>query len=316
MWRALKKLLSVESRPVASAPVAFDSVAPDVMTALWIEKGKLPLVDWTAGFAWVDAQTDDEGKRRGLERAMTAHWLDRVQSTLGKDYQRWRHAEVEGLAPADMVSRLAALGDMAMVRVGHLLKPLVEDAPAGPVCIVVLSKSADYYTFIEPFCPDGEYPTSGGMYIAGHGMPIVATFRQEPLSIVDNTIVHEITHHILCPLQLPSWLQEGITQMMEERVTGNTYYVVNRYFLERHRAHWDAESLERFWRGQSFSHAQGDEAELAYHLAQTIVRTHLTDRPDKFFAYMRAASGDETGAAACQAVLKCDLKSLAGRLVH
>jgi hypothetical protein len=114
----------------------------------------------------------------------------------------------------------------------------------------------------------------------------------------EETIAHELTHHALKELGLPLCLEEGLTQMMEERITGRTHFRVTHELIQRHRDHWSEVGADRFWSGEAFHSAEDDEQELAYHLSQLIVRSLLSDRPEEFFAFARACreQGPETAA--------------------
>jgi len=115
---------------------------------------------------------------------------------------------------------------------------------------------------------------------------------------MEQTIAHELTHHALHDAQLPLWVEEGITQMMEERVTGQTNFKLDRQMLRRHREHWLDGSLERFLSGEGFSAPHDDEQELSYHLAQLVVRGLLSRDPKSFFAFARACGTTNPGDAA------------------
>jgi hypothetical protein len=169
---------------------------------------------------------------------------------------------------------------------------------AGPIplaVVIALRKSEDYYSFISRFYPEeGEFGTSGGVYI-NEGEPSVPVIAM-PVNTkhaVEQTLAHELTHHALRGLELPLWVEEGLTQMMEERVTGYTSFTMNQELLERHRERWsddDRLALERFWSGEAFHSPRDDEQELAYHLSQVLVRGLLTQRPKEFIAFARGCA--------------------------
>jgi hypothetical protein len=105
---------------------------------------------------------------------------------------------------------------------------------------------------------------------------------------VEGIIAHELTHHALYNLALPLWAEEGLTQMMEERVAGQGGFALDQEMLARHRKRWLSGGVDRFLSGESFRSPLGDEQELAYNLSQLIVRRMLADHPERFFAFLRA----------------------------
>lgn len=132
---------------------------------------------------------------------------------------------------------------------------------------------------------------------------------------VDSTIAHELTHHALSELNLPAWMEEGFTQMMEERVTSVYNFTVNHELLQRHRLLWSTIGLRSFWEGESFHSARDDEQELSYHLSQLIVRSMLSDRPEEFLAFARSCRTAESVEAAALETLGLNLDSLASHVL-
>lgn len=262
----------------------------------------LPHVDWGAADAWISKQQPDTSKQASLRRALAAVWLDELRDALEVDHRRWRHALIEGLGPVDdgLAIRVSRAGDRSIEVITKALQPIRPRAQLPPVAIVALKRTDDYYTFISHYYPDeGQWGTSGGCYIneGSDSFPVIALPVQVRHS-VELTIAHEMTHHALRGLDLPLWVEEGLTQMMEERVTGYTDFRLDREMIERQRGHWDEVALSRFWSGEAFSSSEEDEQELAYHLAQVLVRGLLTQRAADFFVFVRecGASGVEQAA--------------------
>jgi hypothetical protein len=267
-----------------------------------------PHVDWGAAEAWIRGHASTPTDEARFRRAVGAAWLDEVRDTLEEDHKRWRHAGIEGLAPMadDLAVRTARGADRARDIIADALKPMRGMSPIPVVCVIALAKSKDYYSFISRYYPDeGEFGTSGGVYI-NEGEPSIPMIAM-PMNLkhsVEQTLAHELTHHALRGLELPLWVEEGLTQMMEERVTGHTGFTMNQEFLERHQERWgeDGVAIGRFWSGDAFHSPHDDEQELAYHLAQLLVRGLLTERPKPFFAFARACAGEGVRAAADEAL--------------
>jgi hypothetical protein len=251
----------------------------------------VPTVDWGMAAAWLEKETVDEVERTHLHRAVAAAWLDEVRDSLEGDYRRWRHARVEGLGSMERrIAQDAAEGADRSIRViEEALGPILGGEKIKPVAVVALESAESYLTFIAPYYPDeGEFATSGGQYNAAFEgsfpfitLPVIGEYESA------GVIAHEMTHHALAEFGLPLWVEEGLTQMMEERVTGQLMFRFDEEMVERHQARWEESGLEDFWTGASFLSPHEDEQELSYHLSQLLVRAQLQRDPARFFLFAR-----------------------------
>lgn len=303
--RLLSKLGLLKPQP-SRAPLDLPSIPRDQIEHLLRFTHDLPHIDWGAADAWI-TRSDRPGSgpinfnpadRADRRRAVAAAWLDELRDALKVDHRRWRHALVEGVGPLEdnLAIRAARAADRSLTAVHDALIRLRGDDPIPPIAVIALARTDDYYSFISPYFPDeGEWGTSGGVYInqGPDAFPMIVMPVQVRWTI-ERTIAHEITHHALKGMALPLWVEEGLTQMMEERVTGPIGYHLDREMLARHRHRWDEVGLDRFWSGESFHSSHEDEQELAYHLAQTLVRGLLSQRADAFFAFARDCGDAES----------------------
>jgi hypothetical protein len=121
-----------------------------------------------------------------------------------------------------------------------------------------------------------------------------------------------LTHLLLVERELPLWLEEALTQLMEELVTGTTGFAVDREIMDRHRSYWGRHGLDTFWSGQSFS-SPDDGQELSYHLSEVLARPLLADTPRRFLTFAAAAKWEDCGASAAKEHLGMSLGELASR---
>lgn len=260
------------------------------------ERG-FPHVDWGAAERWMELEAP-AGRRDDLHRAIAAAWLDELRDSLSDDHCRWRSALVEGVGPVTdgLATRTSRCVERAARVIREAMTPIRGSRAIPPIAVIALQRAEDYYSFISPYYPEeGEWGTSGGVYIneGEDGFPMIVMPVQTKSS-VERTIAHELTHHALRIMSLPIWVEEGLTQMMEERVTGSTDFRLDREMLARHRERWDTGGIERFLSGEAFHSAHDDEQELAYHLSQVIVRGLLSSRPEDFFCFARDCGNGES----------------------
>jgi len=311
----LKRLLSlIPARDKTKVPVNLPTLDRADIEHLVRDASGLPQVDWGMAHSWAAHQLGEGPQADRLLRAVAATWLDLLRDALSVDHRRWRTAQVEGLAPLEhaVSNRVAAAVETSIREITRALRPIRGESPIPALAIVALASADDYYNLISHFYPEeGEFATSGGVYLRhAHMFPLIAMPTQVRHEI-EETIAHELTHHALAQLDIPNWAEEGLTQMMEERVSGRTNFKLDREMLDRHRALWGNDGFELFWSGAAFSSPREDDQELAYHLSQLLVRRLLTDRPAAFFAFARAASSGDHGRAAAIEHLGFDLDEFA-----
>jgi hypothetical protein len=95
-------------------------------------------------------------------------------------------------------------------------------------------------------------------------------------------------------LPLPLWLNEGVTQVVEDLVLESSNFFINREQLERHRAYWNKDSIHTFWSGDSFD-AADDGQHLSYSLAEVLIRNLMSDFPKSLLKFVTTAHYNDAG---------------------
>ena len=295
-----------------AAPPALPALDPGELDDLLISGAELPMLDWDAVDSRAERIAGGDHARELWRRAVAASWLDRLANELEAPHVRWRTANVEGLAPCaeDMDKSIRRVAETAFVRIHEALGDSWGGHPIAPVAVVAVSTQEDYYTLnASSFELEGEFAGSGGCYL-DRSFPIVLLPTVARWA-VDSTIAHELTHHALKALSLPLWVEEGLTQMMEERVTRYTDFKVDRELIGRHIARWAEHGLDDFWSGRSFSSVRENEQELSYHLAELIARRKLADQPKQYLAFLKLCEWEDFGASAARQCLGMTLGQIA-----
>lgn len=316
MLRRFLTLLGRSRSPAAALDLP--TVDREEVSHLFGRPGGLPRVDWAMADDWIGGRANDSAARDRLRRAIAAACLDELRDSLPQDHRRWRSEHVEGLAPLEggIGPAMARTADRSFKTLRRDLRQVRGDGLMPPVAIVAVEPLESYIDFTDSYFPDeGAFATSGGLYLndGDDTFPLIAVSAAARHG-VEQTVAHELTHHALHGANLPLWVEEGFTQMMEERIVGHGGFRFDHELLERHREHWADVGLEPFLEGSAFISPEDDEQELAYHLAEWFIRTMLQDRATEFFAFSRACRTTNT-ASACREHLGAEPEALLANLI-
>ena len=298
----IRRLLGLKPRSPSSETsagsegVALPEIHDEVLRRAIDTVDGVPQVDCFFVDEWAHSTEPDPDRRRDLVRAVVAAWLDQLATVISAPMSRWRTGEVEGLAPAEhhnSVRRLQRWSGGSLATIRKAMEPIRGGGPLPPLGVVALPTLDSYYDVLSGFYPgEGDFPTSGGVYLNGDTdvvfpMLIINATQSWSLEVV---LAHELTHHVLADCGLPAWVEEGLAQMMEQRVTGFNSFAVNHEDMMRHREFWSEVGLHSFVSGDAFHEAEGEFQERSYHLAQLVTRSLLETKVAAFFAFARACS--------------------------
>ncbi|MBX3322051.1 MAG: hypothetical protein KF757_03575 [Phycisphaeraceae bacterium] len=309
MIRKLMRLLSLTQGrdDGASIGIELPTIERERIAHLLRIEENLPHLDWAAAWTMIERESNkDEVAASQLARAIVAAWLDELRDAMPTDSRRWRGWAVEGLAPLEgtIGKRVASYAERSLHVIGEAFASIrgsVRDEPIPPIAIIVLATADEYYSFISAYYDEGAFATSGGVYLRESPSNCAALIiNAQTRYSVNAAIAHELAHHALVPITeagrlgagLPLWAEEGLTQMMEERVTGVSNFVFSREMRERHMQLWSEIGFDGLASGETFHSPDGEEQELSYNLAEAITRSLLSTRPGDFFAFARACVQD------------------------
>lgn len=219
--------------------------------------------DWEALGDWVEGQPEERWD--ALYTALARHWVEELARQFGG--RRAVHASREFLLltplPDGRARLLLDFAERARKEILRTLEAAADDAGYGPHVLIHLPRQHDYYRYVSHFHPDGEWPQSGGMHIrSGYHHMVLAADDQTNLEC---TVAHELTHAVLEHLDLPLWLEEGLTQTMERRLSRYSP-PFTRDDAEKLVDCWRTLGLAPFWSGLSWQ-IPGDPNECSYRLA-------------------------------------------------
>jgi hypothetical protein len=231
MLSRLRNLFSAQAASEA-APVFPDVDPAEIDGFLFTDEG-LSRINWEAANAWIEANPA-RGRPQDLRRAIVGALLTRTAGELSTPHRAWRSPNVEGLSPdrEPLVRGLTKVAETSYRVLSRDLAIIRGAGPIPPIAIIAISPLESYVDFIAHYYPDSGEFTSGGVYLRGVRDGGPDTFPTIALPILPNAdfanaIAHELTHHALAECNLPLWVEEGFTQMFEERIVGYSAFTLD-----------------------------------------------------------------------------------------
>jgi hypothetical protein len=286
------------------------SQVPD-FKAWFPEVDGFPRPDWEAIRAWIQENVAPDHLGNALQ-AITREWLDRMRQCLGEacavdeSPHFYLVAALEGQQRQSLLAFLEDARIQMLRRLGDISLPERD----GKHVILRFDEENDYYRYISYFDPEGEYASSGGRFLRS-GYLHIAYLHGEHQGADHVTLVHELTHDLLAGIPLPLWLNEALAMAFETDIAGRRIPLVTRELAAEHQAYWNAQTIQEFWRGLSFSKVDGQR--LACSLARillNLIATELRPSAAQFREFVLRADRKDAGQAAARASLDLDLSDL------
>jgi hypothetical protein len=285
---------------------------PEITAHFCIEDG-FCYPDWRAIWEWMEANVP-EGERDAAWTAAARAWVHRNRDALGANYQvhETKNFLILAEAPPRIMRDACKAFEASLESMMERLEGIISDEGQGKHVVMMFGMLRDYYRYLSHFFRDGEHPMSGGMCITSSGYVHFA-FPTADYSCYRTALVHELTHACLVHLPIPLWLDEALAMRMEQAVCGTPTFDLDREVFDKHRAHWNEETIQEFWSGKSWS-IPGDSFDLSYNLAQVLwrkIEVDLGATRAEVVEFVTHAHAEDAGNAACDAVFGMSLGDLA-----
>lgn len=173
-----------------------------------------------------------------------------------------------------------------------------------------------FVAYLADFYPgeEGEWSAPGGVYLnRGYGHIALPPLLEDAFVPALKTVLsHELTHALLMALPLPLWLNEAMAMTAEAEITRHDSHPLDQEVIRRHRAYWNAERMQAFWKGDSFVFPD-EGSELSYSLARFLFKALLdggrTKRP-QIAELLTTASYHDAGFGAVETIFGAHLDEL------
>ncbi len=276
----------------------------------WYEEAHdIPRPNWTLFDDWITTEADADLFDQAWDDVAT-NWMHRISSALNDEYRVAESPNFLLLSPHNESECLLML--TRAERTHTRITVLLEDLCAihfGRVSVLRFSEPDHYRRYVSFHTwQDDTAALTSGMFLPG-GYPHIVCLSHGHEEF-QRTLSHELAHFYTSHLPWPTWLSEGIAMSMESE--GRNIHLPDRDDLARHRAYWNAESVQDFWSGASWGQANAGFS-LSYGLAAEIfdaLQKKHQRSPEAFRAFLREAHRRDAGAEAAKRHLGMDLGDL------
>lgn len=281
----------------------------------WSRQGRFPHPDWDGLAVYVET-SEDPALLDAAWSEVARQWMRLFAGALGEGYQVHQGGRFLLVARADdrRAREVLMFLDDCHARMLRSLPFVDETGLYGKLIAIVFGDEQEFYEYLADFQQeDGEYGMAGAVYL-NHGY---GHFAMPSLDLAEYQaqMCHELCHALLAVQDLPLWLDEAITAEIEHQLVGRNPYLLDRLIIREHREYWNAERLEAFWRGASFSFPDEGQG-LSYHLARFIFKS-LADRstPESMIRFVNSAHYEDAGFAGAREVFGTDPAEIVGELL-
>ena len=115
---------------------------------------------------------------------------------------------------------------------------------------------------------------------------------------------------MLNELDAPQWIEEGVSQVVEEQLGGGHAIRLDHETARNLRAYWHRQGLNDFWSGKSFDNPDEGQG-FSYQFAEILVRLILEDHRPVFLKFLEQANREDGGEAAAREQLGKSLNDIA-----
>jgi hypothetical protein len=253
------------------------------------------------------------GKERPSDKdwcEIQRHWLKQVAQKAGEEFGVIESPRFLLMARNAAENEwLLEIAEMAQERVGSSLGERPGGGVIGKVPILAFTGEHLYRQHVRYFRQDDKPGESSGICVHDHGEIHVAI---QSLSGIKEVLPHELAHAHVGNLPLPTWLNEGIAQMVARRWK----YDFTAELGSNARLFWRTRGLDRLWSGEAFGVPRvGEETIFAYIFSELLVKEIRSLGEGDFRRFLLIAQREDCGEAGCKEVYGFGLKVWAQRLL-
>ena len=272
----------------------------------------IPRPDWPAINAWMRDSVTPEYVDEASGQ-ITRHWLSRLAAALGKSYAITTSEHFFLVSADDEKSRLQTLDflEKAHAYVMHGLGDPARKVDQRQQAFVRLASADEFYAVATSIDSDGAFADAVSAFFPQGSVPF--SYIGSTLFSEGPALARAVADHLLTSLPLPAWVHHATAVLFAvDLAGGRSFPLLHDELVTEHYARWNAETIQDFWSGKSFSNevCQGLSQSLAEVLTDVILREVRPD-PETLRRFLCQANKRDAGEAAALNNLEVGLGEIA-----
>lgn len=280
----------------------------------WLTPDKnFPLPPWQEIQAWVEGSVPSE-QHPETWNAIAVEWLQGIAARFSEPMELHLSDHFLLSAPWKYSHASSCLTQLEQyrTRILQLLGVVAGPSWASRCAVIITPSHDDFVSYVMEYSNEGKTSLPGGVYLnRGFGHFVLPNGN---LTQHTSILAHELCHALIGPRDMPLWLNEAVTQNIEQQIARQNPYVLDRDLVRKHQAYWTEERMRAFWSGESFS-AADEGSPLSYHLARFLLNAITQHGRDLTLQFVLAARCHDAGFSAARSVLEIELSELVSGLL-
>jgi hypothetical protein len=253
------------------------------------------------------------GKERPRDQdwvVLQRHWLKLLAEVAGESFGVIESEKFLLMArDAGESGWILDIAEQGQQKVMQALGERVGGPVVGKIPIISFMNNHLYRQHVRHYRHDDKPDESDGVCVHDHGEIHVALAS---LSGIKDILPHELAHAHVGNLPLPTWLNEGVAQLVARRWK----YDLGSEFQSHAKLFWRKRGLARFWNAEAYETPRvGEEMVFAYIFSELLVKEIRSLGESDFQRFLAVADAKDAGEGACRGVYGFGLGVWAAKLL-
>jgi hypothetical protein len=238
------------------------------------------------------------------------HWLKRIAEVAGSNFGVIESDRFILMARDPEESKwILDIAEQGQQKAVASLGERIGEPVTGKIPIIIFMNTHLYRQHVRYYGPDGRPDESDGVCAHDNGEIHIALLS---LSKIKDVLPHELTHAHVGNLPLPTWLNEGVAQLVARRWK----YDLTAEFESHAKLFWRTRRLDRLWTAEAFDAPRvEEETDFAYLFSELLVKEIRRLGESDFRKFLAEANKSDAGEAACKSVYGFGLQVWAQKLL-
>lgn len=274
-----------------------------------------PRPNWIVIREWILKNVSESEQPAAWDDA-AMQWLEALDTALGGGYQVVIAEHFLFFLPDGHEQRrhIADFGEMLHTQISLKLQHVGKKNWPGRLPVLLFGTDEAYFEYKSTYFQAGEYGSSGAACMRDEDYVHIIVRGLNPESM-QPAFAHELTHAFVSHLDLPQWLEEGLTQYVEDGFRSPwSQFALDAKSAKELREYWRLHGFANFWWEAGF-YLPDEGQKHSYALSATLMKILIQDDKPQLNEFLREARRADAGESSAMATLGLSLSQLASEFL-